>query len=50
MIVICTRCKKELNKPGALVFSPPQGPLKECTKYHLCEKCFNAWADWMMGR
>ena len=37
--VHCFKCEKELEKPGAIVLSPPRGEM--VMKYHLCEECFN---------
>lgn len=36
----CNRCKKELDEPGALVFSPPYET--EVEKFHICMDC---WVD-----
>jgi hypothetical protein len=39
--VICVKCKKELDKAGALLFSPPWKPDVEITtKQHLCCECY----------
>ena len=48
--VKCSFCNKELNKPGALLFSPPatydlfSGLTRNiemvCEKFHICQKCF----------
>lgn len=37
--VICDNCKKELNVPGALLFSPPDKN-NIVKKFHLCTKCY----------
>lgn len=53
----CYCCKKELNQPGALLFSPPLPELanifdnedainktveeNDVRKYHICPDCFN---------
>lgn len=38
----CDICGKELQEPGALLFSPPEGnPKCECIKLHICVKCFD---------
>ena len=52
--VKCSFCKKELNKPGAVLWGPPylvtvynknktlMVKKKEvCDKYHICINCFN---------
>lgn len=36
----CYRCTRELEKPGALIFTPPDEK-DNCTKYHLCPDCIN---------
>jgi len=36
--VYCYICDKELNEPGAILFSPPRQD--QCLKYHICESCF----------
>lgn len=47
--ITCEVCERELDEPGALLFSPPilddkyhitpQATL--CIKYHLCRHCYN---------
>lgn len=34
----CSICNSELNRPGALIFDPPDKNGK-CFKYHLCRRC-----------
>lgn len=47
LILKCNRCCSLLEKPGALLFSPPEslidnGVLTDhCHKYHLCCDCYN---------
>lgn len=43
---ICDLCKKELDKPGAILFGPPVKPPINivgcwCEKFHICCECFN---------
>lgn len=38
MTIICNKCNKELDRPGALLFSPPYG--KIVYKYHICIECY----------
>lgn len=45
--VNCDFCGKELDEPGALMFSPPKDDIVR--KYHICIKCFNALVtEWLM--
>jgi len=37
---ICDKCKKELKKNGALLFSPPSDGSNMVIKWHLCKKCY----------
>lgn len=37
--VRCFACQKDLDAPGALLFSPPDQS-DACTKFHLCGACF----------
>lgn len=39
----CDGCRDALKEPGALIFSPPNEH-DECTKVHLCVRCFGAIA------
>jgi hypothetical protein len=32
-------CKRELNEPGAVLISPPQGN-DVVIKFHLCKSCY----------
>lgn len=47
--VNCNYCKKELNKPGALVFSPPFSKSGEVFKIHLCEVCWEIFRKILHG-
>jgi hypothetical protein len=42
--VICDKCGKEINKKGAILWSPPKlrflGEKETCEKYHICCSCF----------
>lgn len=38
--VFCSVCNKELDKPGALIFSPPEENYNLVAKHHLCEECY----------
>ncbi len=42
----CDKCGKELDEPGALVFSPPSNN-KDVMKYHICKTCWAKLADWI---
>jgi hypothetical protein len=42
MEITCDLCGKELDKPGALLFSPP-GERQACFKIHICYECY--WRD-----
>ena len=37
---ICDKCKKELNDPGALLFSPPDSSAN-VRKFHICKGCYD---------
>jgi hypothetical protein len=44
---LCNICSKELEKPGALIFGPPEESVDSDSyartivpKYHICEKCY----------
>ncbi len=37
----CSVCSSNYDKPGALLFSPPDSAGK-CMKYHICPECFVA--------
>lgn len=47
--IICVKCGKELDEPGALLFSPPKNRLDkhvfDVTKAHLCYNCWNKLID-----
>ena len=44
---ICYICKKELKEFGALLFSPPD-EIGQCSKTHLCEKCYTEmWINYI---
>jgi len=36
----CDKCKRDLDKPGALLFSPPRNE-KEVDKFHICVECYD---------
>jgi hypothetical protein len=36
----CLICDEKLEKPGAILFSPPTPSPELCYKFHICEKCF----------
>lgn len=36
----CDICRKELQQPGALIFSPPTSDGWLVEKYHLCADCW----------
>ena len=44
----CKRCKKELQEPGALIFSP-SWDANRVAKNHLCTGCYSILADWLEG-
>lgn len=53
---VCHYCGNELDKPGALLFSPPlecvhefshNTPTLVVSKRHICEDCYNQIDDWM---
>jgi hypothetical protein len=39
--VNCAGCSKELEEPGALIFSPPTYPVGDCEKFHICASCWD---------
>jgi hypothetical protein len=46
----CSRCRQELTKPGALVFSPPEGVLSSVAlKFHICDECWPQIALFVQG-
>jgi hypothetical protein len=36
----CSKCKKELDDFGAILFSPPDEESK-VEKFHICKECYN---------
>jgi hypothetical protein len=36
----CDVCQRELQEPGALVFSPPTTDAWIVEKYHVCKNCW----------
>jgi hypothetical protein len=51
MKIKCNRCQQPLVKPGALVFSPPQGPWQSLAvlKFHICAECWPEVAMFVQG-
>jgi hypothetical protein len=51
MKVQCNRCRQELKRPGALVFSPPYGPWTGLItlKFHICDECWPQVALFLQG-
>jgi hypothetical protein len=54
MTITCDRCQKELEEPGALVFSPPRKELQEgkvyehdVRKIHICCDCYRSLVTWI---
>jgi len=50
--VSCSHCRKELNRPGALVFSPPDNYdesyiFNNVKKFHICSDCWTDLAKWI---
>lgn len=41
----CDKCNKELDKQGALVFSPPCN--SKVLKWHLCIECHRSLVEWI---
>ena len=39
--VNCCGCSQELNEQGAIILSPPQYPMGDVEKLHLCVPCWN---------
>lgn len=48
MNIHCFKCRRELEKPGALVFGLPNGRL--VMKYHVCVLCWPALLKWLDAR
>jgi len=46
----CDRCGDELDRPGALVVSPPLWGPGRVQKYHVCYDCWPALHDTTTGR
>lgn len=47
----CKGCNKFLERPGALLFSPPAAnDANAVNKFHLCQVCFEKIFDWLRGR
>lgn len=42
-----TTCKKELNEPSALVFSPPD-KMNRIYKHHICKNCYETLLEKMV--
>lgn len=49
MKIKCNRCQQPLVKPGALVFSPPQGRSLAVLKFHICTECWPEVAMFVQG-
>lgn len=46
----CDKCKAELKKPGALVFSPPRNKgSKTVIKRHICFDCWFYLENYIIG-
>jgi hypothetical protein len=48
--IACCRCARNLDRPGALLFSPsdfPYSALSQVTKIRLCELCYRDLMRWM---
>ena len=46
LILHCDRCKKELDKPGAIIGSPPFG-INKWLKFHICVDCWEELKKWL---
>lgn len=44
----CDKCKKELDVPGGLIFSPPDNS-NQTLKIHICIDCFKGLYNWLFG-
>lgn len=44
----CDKCGGELQRPGGLAFSPPNG--NSVVKYHVCEKCWLGFLRWLQAK
>jgi len=38
--IYCTRCGRELERPGAVLLTPPKDWSNSVEKQHLCELCW----------
>ena len=47
LILYCNICGRELEEPGALLFSPPD-KYGQTLKYHLCKKCYQK-LSWLIN-
>lgn len=45
----CVRCKRELEAPGALVFSSPLRDKGNVKKWHVCVNCETALIKFLCG-
>ncbi len=48
--VFCVKCKKELNEPGGIIYSPPEEPaciVSKADKMHLCLACYGEFIKWL---
>lgn len=52
----CDKCNKELDKTGALIFSPPayygitEVESYKVMKFHICRSCYSKLCDWMEAK
>jgi len=44
----CNKCLQELEEPGAIILSPPDGALVQ--KFHLCATCYGELVEWLEER
>jgi hypothetical protein len=44
----CNKCLQELEEPGAIILSPPDGALVQ--KFHLCATCYGKLVEWLEER
>jgi hypothetical protein len=42
LIIFCNKCRKQIQEPGGLFFSPPTGNNVAVDKFHLCTECFES--------
>jgi len=45
----CDLCQEKLDRPGALVFSPPEADGR-VNKLHVCMVCWLAFCGWIVRR